>query len=113
MAALKTFAQVDEHGTIANLVIVDEADAAHGPAFLTDICRLDGEWIDVTDDSRVQIGFQYQESVGSFLPPQPFQSWVVDEQNLSWVAPVPIPGSPGEWSWDEATLSWVSPEPSA
>ena len=36
----------------------------------------------------------------------PFPSWVISEDGLRYVAPIPRPE--GQYRWDEATLSWVA-----
>jgi len=52
------------------------------------------------------IGYTYDEQRDAFIPPQPFPSWVLNEDSCLWDAPVPMP-TDGVYSWDEATNSWV------
>lgn len=42
----------------------------------------------------------------AFIAPKPFPSWVLDEQEFVWIAPVPIPDDDKQYKWDEETLSW-------
>lgn len=51
-------------------------------------------------------GYTYNSSLDAFVPPKPFDSWVLDEETCRWQAPVPMP-SDGVYSWDEPSLSWV------
>jgi len=45
---------------------------------------------------------------GAFIPPKPFESWVLDEATCLWEAPVPYPED-GEWyTWDEDAGDWVA-----
>ncbi len=53
------------------------------------------------------IGFTYDEDRDAFIPPKPFDSWVLDEATCLWVAPVPYPEDGGEYTWDEETGDWV------
>ena len=53
------------------------------------------------------IGFTYDEERDAFIPPQPFESWVLDEDTCLWVAPVPYPEDGGTYTWDKETTSWV------
>ena len=53
------------------------------------------------------IGFSYDEGRDAFIPPKPFESWVLDEETCLWNSPVPMPESGGPWRWDEDTLSWI------
>lgn len=52
------------------------------------------------------IGYTFDEARDAFIPPKPFESWVLDEDTCLWVSPVPEP-SEGLWQWDEDTLSWT------
>jgi len=40
-------------------------------------------------------------------PPQPFESWTLNEETAQWEAPTPYPDDGKRYSWDEATTSWV------
>lgn len=53
------------------------------------------------------IGYTYDEQRDAFIPPQPFPSWVLNEDSCIWYAPVPKPTDDKLYSWDEATTSWV------
>ena len=52
------------------------------------------------------IGFTYNQTLDAFIPPKPFDSWTLDDETFSWVAPVPKPEG-GEYVWDEEALAWV------
>ncbi len=52
------------------------------------------------------IGYSYDATRDAFIPPQPFNSWVLDEQTCLWNAPVPMPTDGKFYEWDEATTSW-------
>jgi hypothetical protein len=52
------------------------------------------------------IGFTYDEALDAFIPPKPYNSWVLNEETYLWEAPVPRPIE-GRYNWDENSLSWV------
>jgi len=52
------------------------------------------------------IGYSYDETRDAFIPPQPFASWVLDEDTCLWVAPIPRPD--GDYVWDEDAGDWVA-----
>ena len=52
------------------------------------------------------IGGAYDAAIDAFIYPQPYPSWILDE-NARWQAPVPKPDEGKVYVWDEATLSWV------
>jgi hypothetical protein len=54
------------------------------------------------------IGFTYDEERDAFIPPKPFESWVLDEGTCLWVAPVPYPGDGESYTWDEDAGDWVA-----
>ena len=56
------------------------------------------------------VGFTFDEQRDAFIPPQPFPSWVLNEESCLWDAPVPYPSDGGLYSWDEAAGEWVAAE---
>jgi len=54
------------------------------------------------------IGFTYDEERDAFIAPQPFDSWVLNEETCRWAAPVPYPDDGGEYHWDEEQGNWES-----
>ena len=54
------------------------------------------------------IGFSYDPTADVFIPPQPYQSWVLSPKTFLWEAPVAMPETGGPYEWDEATTSWVA-----
>ena len=52
------------------------------------------------------IGGIYDESRDAFIPPKPFDSWILDEEKCTWKAPIEYPGD-GQYIWDEPNLSWL------
>jgi len=59
------------------------------------------------------IGFTYDEERDAFIPPQPYDSWTLNEDTCLWDSPVPKPtevnadGFPVPYIWDEETTSWI------
>jgi hypothetical protein len=98
---MKRFAELDNTNTVTRVV------TARQKKWLTD--NLGGRWVETyTDGTRVHragIGFTYDEERDAFIPPKPFDSWVLDKDTCLWEAPVPKPE--GDYEWDEATTSWV------
>jgi hypothetical protein len=56
------------------------------------------------------IGFAYDEERDAFIPPQPFESWLLNEDTCLWDAPVPYPTDGAAYMWDEDSLAWVEVE---
>jgi len=55
------------------------------------------------------IGYTYDSERNAFVPPKPFNSWVLNEDSCLWDAPVPMPEE-GRWTWDEDTVIWKEVE---
>ena len=53
------------------------------------------------------IGFTYDEERDAFIPPKPFESWVLDEGTCLWEAPVAYPEDGNAYTWDEESGAWV------
>ena len=52
------------------------------------------------------VGYTYDETDDVFITPQPYQTWVLDE-NHDWQAPVPYPDDGESYVWDEDIEDWV------
>ena len=52
------------------------------------------------------IGFTYDEARDAFIPPKPFESWILDETTCLWVAPVPYPEDGDSYAWNEELGDW-------
>jgi hypothetical protein len=52
------------------------------------------------------IGFYYDEVRDAFISPQPFNSWILNEETCRWEAPTPYPTDGGMYQWVEDDLNW-------
>jgi hypothetical protein len=53
------------------------------------------------------IGYSYSEELDAFIPPKPFNSWILDEESCSWNAPKERPDNEILYLWDEESLDWI------
>ena len=53
------------------------------------------------------IGMTYDSVRDAFIAPQPYASWLLNEDTCIYEAPVPYPTDDLMYSWDEETLAWV------
>ena len=63
----------------------------------------------INNDIRKQyagVGYTYDETDDVFITPQPYPTWVLDE-NHDWQAPVPYPNDGESYVWDEDIEDWV------
>ena len=55
-------------------------------------------------------GYTYDRERDAFIPPKPYDSWVLNEDTCLWDPPVPYPDDGNDYTWDEETTSWVVAE---
>lgn len=119
------FAKIDENSVVTSVVVVenkDTSDAAGvekehiGAAHLEKI--LGGTWKQTSYNANFRknyagIGYTFDAQRNAFIPPKPFNSWVLVEETCQWKAPVDMPGDAGTgdppkmYSWDENVVNWV------
>ena len=56
------------------------------------------------------IGYTYDEVRDAFIPPKPYDSWLLNEDSCLWEAPVPYPDDEQIYYWDEEITNWVLSE---
>ena len=56
------------------------------------------------------VGFSYDETKDAFIPPQPYDSWTLNEDTCLWEAPVEYPDDSERYLWNEETQSWDAVE---
>jgi len=56
------------------------------------------------------IGYTYDRERDAFIPPQTYQSWILNEETCLWGPPIPYPDDGSQYGWDESTTSWVTYE---
>ena len=113
------FARIDENNVVTSVVVVDNKDTADaagvekehiGAAHLEKI--LGGTWKQTSYNGNMRknyagIGYTFDSQRDTFIPPKPFNSWVLVEETCQWKAPVEMPTDGQMYSWDEATTSWT------
>jgi hypothetical protein len=57
------------------------------------------------------IGFSYNEDLDAFVPPKPYESWILNEETANWDAPVARPEGEGIYIWNEENTEWTLVEP--
>ena len=52
------------------------------------------------------IGYTYDSERDAFIAPQPFSSWLLNEEKCVWEAPVAYPDDGQNYIWNEETQQW-------
>ena len=60
--------------------------------------------------NHASIGYTYDETRDAFIPPKPFNSWILNETTCIWESPVTIPVEQLEnnqfYFWNESIINW-------
>ena len=116
------FANLDEHNTVVGVVVVDNADIMNlpfpesepvGVAFLTTWSGGHTRWKQTSYNGTFRfnyagVGFNYDPQRDAFIPPKPYESWVLDEDTCLWIPPVPYPTDGQMYLWDENLQAWAN-----
>lgn len=57
------------------------------------------------------VGYTYDPVLDAFIPPQPYPSWLLNDDTCLWMPPVPRPEDGKMYSWDENVGEWVAQTP--
>ena len=56
------------------------------------------------------VGYSFDKQRNAFIPPKPFNSWILNETTCTWKPPIDIPTTVLEsnqyYFWNESTLNW-------
>jgi len=52
------------------------------------------------------IGYTYDEDRDAFIPPKPYNSWILNEVTCIWNPPTARPQDDNKYRWNESTLTW-------
>jgi hypothetical protein len=56
------------------------------------------------------IGFKYDPEKDAFIPPKPFNDWILNNYSCLWDAPIPMPNDGFQYKWDENLHQWIIKE---
>lgn len=112
------------NGTVTNVIVAEQVIDSYDDS-------IPGQWIQTSYNTRggvhyqpntnipsedqskalrknyAGIGFTYDPVRDAFIPPKPYNSWILNEQTCLWESPVPYPSDGKYYAWNEDTLSWV------
>ena len=113
------FAELDSNNVVTQVVVVNNNELLDngvenenkGVEFLNSLFG-HNRWKQTSYSGKIRknyagIGYSYNESLDSFIPPQPFASWTLDENICQWKAPVDYPNDEKFYTWNEESKSWV------
>lgn len=109
------FAEIDSNGNVLRVIVAEQdfidSGAVGNPS----------NWIQTSCNTQAAIhklggiplrknyagiGYTYDKVLDAFIPPKPFNSWILNKEKCVWESPVAMPKDGKPYSWDESTLSW-------
>lgn len=107
------FAELDKDNIVKQVLVGNNDFPNEGYDWFLE--NLGGRWIQTSFNGNFRknfahIGFTYDEELDAFIPPTPFESWVLNEETCQWDAPTPCPEDDKMYIWNEETTNWEEVE---
>lgn len=114
------WAEINSDNIVIRVLVGSNDEPDEGYKWLID--NLGGTWIKTSYNTRggehinggeplrknyAGPGFKYDVTRDAFIPPKPFDSWLLNENTCLWEAPVAYPNDGAIYRWDEDTLKWI------
>jgi len=82
-----------------------------GVEFLQNLYKDRAVWKQTSYNANIRknfagIGYKYDQTRDAFIPPKPFNSWILDEETCQWEAPIVKPNNNKIYNWNEETQQW-------
>ena len=110
------FAQIDENNIVTQVLVIEQDVVDSG------LFGNPSTWIQTSYNTHggvhaqggtplrknyAGIGYTYDSTRDAFIPPKPFNSWILNETTCLYEAPTIMPDDGKIYNWDEETLSWI------
>ncbi len=99
--------------SVANNVITNSSGDEE-ESIGVDFCHslLGGTWKQTSYNGEIRknfagVGYTYDSHKDAFIPPKPYSSWVLNDSNCLWEAPIAMPTDGKRYRWDEDSKSWI------
>ena len=102
-------------GNIVEQIIVVSNDIATteqaGEDFINKLYNTRDVWKQTSYNGNIRknfagLGFHYDQQRDAFIPPKPYNSWLLNEDTCQWQSPVSCPKDNNRYRWNEQNLSW-------
>ena len=122
------WAELDANNVVTRVLVGDNNDPAGDEGYQWLLDNLGGTWVktsynavggkrrnpetgEVTEEvgfrkNYAGIGYTFDAGRDAFIPPKPFNSWVLNEDTCLWDAPTPYPADGKMYRWVEEDLNW-------
>jgi len=110
------FAQIDENNIVTQVIVIEQDVVDTGlfgdPASWIQTSYNTSGGIHTLGGTPLRknyagIGYTYDSTRDAFIPPKPYNSWILNETTCLYEAPTPMPTDGKIYNWDEETTSWI------
>ena len=113
------FAQIDENNIVQQVIVVHnnellDENGIEQESKGVEFCKtlLGCNWIQTSYNAKFRKnyagqGYTYDSVRDAFIPPKPYNSWILNEDTCQYEAPILYPNDGKPYRWDENTISWV------
>jgi hypothetical protein len=127
------FARLDTNNIVTEVFVIDNLNCSDSngneneniginycKSFYEPVYGSDTIWKQTSYNSKIRknfagIGYYYDENLDAFIPPKPYNSWILNNETCRWEAPVPKPDLTEEekeagiyYDWNEENVNWES-----
>lgn len=114
------FAKIDQDNLVTQVLVTSNDKPNEGYDWLVE--RFGGTWVKTSYNTYggehlkggtplrknfAGIGYTYDQGRDAFIPPKPYESWVLNEDTCLWDAPIPYPTDGQDYGWDEEAGDWI------
>jgi hypothetical protein len=116
------FARINENNIVEEVIVISNLDLGEpeftypatdpiGQVYISNTLKLPGSWRQTSYNGIFRkhyagIGYKYDLDLDAFIPPQPYESWVLDLETCVWEPPVKYPDDGKMYTWDESKKKW-------
>lgn len=118
------FAKLDSNNIVIKVIYIDDdmiTDIAGikqeslGIEYLNKTFGFHPRWVQTDPNCLFRknyagIGFKYDSALNAFIPPKPYESWILNEETCQWESSVAKPDNINAYRWNEDSLSWIQIE---
>ena len=104
------FAEIDSDNKVIRVIVVPNDLEANGAQWCHD--TFGGTWVQTSYNATIRKnyagqGYTWDPVRDAFIPPQPYPSWLLNEDTCQWQPPVAMPQDGQMYEWDEAAGEWT------
>ena len=114
------FARIDKNNIVKSIHVVDNDNLLNeegieeedfGIVYLNKVHGIGFTWVQTSYNNNFRknyagIGYTYNKERDAFIPPKPYESWILNEETCRWEAPSAMPDDGKNYTWNESTTSW-------